>query len=448
VTEATDRSGADPLADAPSSGEDPDPDEPEPDPPGPGRRPDRRVQPGPEGTLSRRNLALDLTAAVGVGTSLALVGSLLGPIARQNGLDPLGLAALASAPFVANVLGMLAGRVGPRSPRQLAVLRSSGALLLVALLLVPLPLAMVLVACGYWLSYSLGLPFQFRVWGAIYPSRQRGRLLGILGTGRAAAGGVAVLIAGLVADRLGGVPAMAIGGAFGAICVLAISWLQAPAAANPPRFSARASLQALRSATGMRDAVLAQFFYGGGLIAAVPLYALVQVDRLSLSLGEVGLIGLLSAGATTISYVLWGTLADRRGSRALLGGASLLGFASLLAYAVAPSVAYLWVAAVCGGLASAGMDLGLQAVIIENAESDSRAAVMAGWNAVTGVRGMAAPFLASGLVQAHVLDVAGALLLCAAATGVGTLLYVRMARNAEMAGPLAPIRRRFAALRI
>ena len=67
-----------------------------------------------------RNLALDLLAAVGVGVSMALVTTLLPTVARRGGLEPLGLAALAAAPFIANLLGVFAGRFGPRSPRQLA----------------------------------------------------------------------------------------------------------------------------------------------------------------------------------------------------------------------------------------------------------------------------------------------------------------------------------------
>ena len=54
--------------------------------------------------------------AVGVGVTLAVVTSLLPTIARRGGLEPIGLAALGAAPFVANLLGAFAGRFGPRTP--------------------------------------------------------------------------------------------------------------------------------------------------------------------------------------------------------------------------------------------------------------------------------------------------------------------------------------------
>src|SRR5690242_6372600 len=74
-----------------------------------------------------RNLALDLMAAIGVGVTMALISTLLPTIARRGALEPIGLAAIAAAPFVANLLGAFAGQVGPRSPRHLALIRAAGA---------------------------------------------------------------------------------------------------------------------------------------------------------------------------------------------------------------------------------------------------------------------------------------------------------------------------------
>ena len=50
---------------------------------------------------------------------------------------------------------------------------------------------------------------------------------------------------------------------------------------------------------------------------------------------------------------------------------------------------------------------------------------MAGWNAITGARGIVAAFLMSALLQAGIVDVTTGLLLCAASTAVGVGLYVR-----------------------
>ena len=137
-----------------------------------------------------RNLALDLSVAVGIGTTTALVGALLPTVARREGLAPLGLAALAAAPFLANFLSVFTGRWGPRTPRQLAAIRMVGAALLITLAFLPIPWMKIPVAIAFWISVAFGLPYQLRLWGTMYPGRIRGRVIGLIGTGRAAAAGL------------------------------------------------------------------------------------------------------------------------------------------------------------------------------------------------------------------------------------------------------------------
>ena len=82
---------------------------------------------------------------------------------------------------------------------------------------------------------------------------------------------------------------------------------------SPDADDRRRSRRATRSAPCATRPILgrialAQGFYGGGLIAAVPLYAIVNVDRLDLTLSDVGIIGILTAAATTVSFLVWGAV--------------------------------------------------------------------------------------------------------------------------------------------
>ena len=197
------------------------------------------LHPSPRQLAVGRNLALDLVAAIGVGVTVALVTTLLPTIARRGGLEPIGLAALAAAPFVANLLGAFAGRVGPRSQRQLALIRGVGAASLLVLAVLAAAPVMVVVSIVFWLSLSLSGPFHLRLWGAMYPARVRGRVVGLLGSGRAAAAAIAALAGGVLADQLGGETAVALAGLVGLGCALAYAGLRAPNAERPPSFSAR-----------------------------------------------------------------------------------------------------------------------------------------------------------------------------------------------------------------
>jgi len=277
-----------------------------------------------------RNLALDLVASIGVGVTVALVTTLLPTIARRGGLDPIGLAALAAAPFIANLLGAFAGRFGPRSRRELSLIRGAGAASLLVLAVFASAPVMIAVSIVFWLSLSLSGPFYLRLWGSMYPARILGRVVGSLGSGRAAAAAAAALAGGLLADQLGGETAVAIAGFLGLVCAFAYAGLRSPDTERPPVFSARDSFRALRERPVLTRIALAQGFYGGGLIAAVPLYAIVNVDRLDLSLSDVGIIGILTAGATTFSFLAWGALADRRGPLVAMRLGSVLGLAALV----------------------------------------------------------------------------------------------------------------------
>ncbi len=372
-----------------------------------------------------RNLALDLASAIGVGVTAALVTTLLPTIARRGGLEPVGLAALAAAPFVANLLGAFAGRVGPGSPRQLSLIRGVGAASLLLLVFFSVPPVLIGVTFVFWLSLALSSPFYLRLWGSMYPARIRGRLVGLQGSVRAAAAALAALAGGVIADQLGGLTAVALAGLVGLVCAFAYAGLRAPTAPPLTRFSARESIQALRNRPVLSRIAVAQGFYGGGLIAAAPLYAIVNVDRLDLSLSDVGVIGIMTAGATTVFFLVFGAVADRFGPLVAMRIGSTLGLIALIAYALAPDVRVLWVAAVGAGAASASIDVGIAAAVSDHTSIESRAAAMAGWNAVTGARGIVAAFTMSILLQVGLVNVTTGLLLCAVVTGVGVVLYAR-----------------------
>ena len=116
---------------------------------------------------------------------------------------------------------------------------------------------------------------------------------------------------------------------------------------------------------------------------------------------------------------------------------SALGLVGLIAYALAPQVSVLWVAAIAAGAGSASIDVGIASAVSDHTPLASRAAAMAGWNAITGARGIVAAFTMSILLQVGVVDVTTGLLLCAAVTAIGVVLYAR-ASGTEVAPSPVP----------
>ena len=136
-------------------------------------------------------------------------------------------------------------------------------------------------------------------------------------------------------------------------------------------------------------------------------------------------IRILNAIATTAAFPLWGVVSDRFGTMVGMRIGGALGVMALIGYALAPDVAVLWVASLLAGIAGAAIDVGIAAIVSDETTLASRAPAMAGWNAITGARGIVAAFLMSALVQAGVVDVRLGILLCAVSSTIGVVLFTR-----------------------
>jgi len=385
--------------------------------------------PSLEARWLRRNLSLDVLSAVGVGVMLAMVVSLLPSAARQAGMAPIVLALLAAVPFVANLLSAFGSRLGARSTLTLGLMRVAGASMVLLVAFFPSAPVLVLVVFAFWLSLAFGGPFHVRVWGQIYPAHARGRILGLFGSARSAALAVAALGGGILADRIGGFQAIAIVGTIGVVLSTGYFGLRSSTTPMLPAYTARSSFKVLLSKPVLRRVVVAHTFYGAGIVAAVPLFAIVHVDRLGLSMGEVGLIGVIGAVVTTISYPLWGTMVDRYGSLAALRLGTVLGLFAVIAYALAPSVVVLWVAAAAIGAAGASTDTAIVTILSDHTSLEERGAAIAGWNGTTGLWGISAPLAMSLVVGAGLLSVTAALIVCAGVSTLGVALYLATAET-------------------
>jgi hypothetical protein len=374
-------------------------------------------------------LWIDILATVAVGISTAMVVTLLPTIGRRQGLEPLGLAALACAPFVANILGIAAGRVGPRTTQQFGLLRVASALPLVCLPLFGIPQSVIIVAALFWIVQALTAPFQFRLWGSTYPPRLHDRAVGVFGMARAAAAAVAALLAGIAAETVGGPAAVAATGAVAAL--LALTFTLVRRWTGPPwlPYTAKQSLSALRSSLTIRRLAVAQALFGGGFIAATPLIVLVYVDRLDLSLADVGVLGVLGAVASSVSSIVWGIAAHRLGADAPVRIGSVIGALGLFLYGVAPTFIVACVAAIAVGVTLAAIEIGTFAIIARETDVEARAVTIGGWNAMMGMRGLVAPFLASSAVQVGLIDVTTGIFCCLGASVVGIIAFWRLPRT-------------------
>lgn len=381
----------------------------------------------PRPTTLRRNLLLDMSSAVGLGTTMAIVAVLLPSVARREGLDSMGLAALAALPFLASLLTLFAGRIGPRSPARLAVLRSAGALGLLLVLIAPHPFLIAAATFGFWISFALGAPLQQRIWATIYPAADRGRLLGLVGTGRFAAGTVALLAITIAATTSGWVPIVAVVAAVGAVSSLAVGRMSVPGIESGEAYSARGSIRAVMGAPMIRRIATAQLLFGAGLVAAPALIAMVHIDRLDLEVADIALAGLLSYGTTAATIGLWGRAASRVGALSTISAGTAVGAASLAVFAMAPDFRGIIVATILLGTASGAVNASWPLLIAEHAGEGQQTEVAAGLNSIMGLRGLVVPFLIMAPVSAGIVNETGGLVICLVTASAGAILYARLA---------------------
>lgn len=401
----------------------------------------------PRPTTLQRNLALDISSAVGLGTIMAVVGELLPSMARREGLDSMGLAALAALPFLATLLTLFAGRIGPRTTGRMGVLRAAGVLGLLLVLIAPHPAFIAAATFGFWISFALTTPLQQRIWASIYPSADRGRLLGYVGTGRFAAGTLALLAITVAATTSGWVPIIAVVAVVGAASSLAVSRMSVPSFDGSGHFSALGSLRSVAGTPVVRRIAVAQLLFGAGALAAPALIAMVYIDRLALGMQDIALAGLVSYGTTAATIGPWSWLAGRLSALRTIAMGTVLGVLAMALFAAAGDYPSILVATLLLGTSNAAVNASWPLLIADHAAEGEQAAVAAGMNSIMGLRGLVTPFLVMAPVGAGIIDETGGLVLCFATSLAGALLYARLAglasllqrRPASSAMPLSSI---------
>src|ERR1051326_7004626 len=195
-----------------------------------------------------RNFVFDASGALGTGLFNALVVNFLAVIARREGADALLLAALTAAPFAANTLAIFTGFWVPSERSRLRcasfLLMGGRALFLVGLVTTG-PLALFCMGVGMWLTMAIAAPLQVDVWRGAYSQRLRARVLGYLRVVQALATAVGAPLGGMLIERLGHGPMLAIGAGLGMAGAAGYSRVRPRPIAASQRFTPAASLRLL-----------------------------------------------------------------------------------------------------------------------------------------------------------------------------------------------------------
>ena len=104
------------------------------------------------------------------------------------------------------------------------------------------------------------------------------------------------------------------------------------------------------------------------------LIAMIQVDRLGLSIGDIAVAGFTAAAVTVVTFSAWGRLASRTNGLVTMTSGTILGTLAMATFALAPDFTVLLVASALVGAANAAIDVSWPLLIADHAARDEQAA--------------------------------------------------------------------------
>ncbi len=260
--------------------------------------------------------------------------------------------------------------------------------------------AYVLLLCVIPIIFSVSAPAYTAIMKEIYPDHLRGRLMSLVRVGMFGSMLITARIMGHW-QEFGGLDfrwMFAIGGVFGLGTAAAFARIKLPpsrvdvALPSVGRFVGE-SFGILAHNTGYRWFCVSVFLAGFGNLLQMPAQYAVQVDRFHITPTQIATMQNLTSIMSLLSLFFWGWFMDRRGS--LLTVLVAVGINSLtaLAYALAPSLVWLYAAAIAGGVSMSGIDLGYLNTTLMFAEPGRAAQYQAVHSTLFGLRGTIAPLL-------------------------------------------------------
>lgn len=361
----------------------------------------------PEGL--RYNVGIEMAASILYGIFQAIALSFLPVVLRRLGADPSLLALYTAQTYLGSILstfGIIMMRYYP--PKLFAlVCWLGGRMILVCTFFVVDAGWLLLLTAVFWMLEGLPPPAYAKIIQAIYPRQYRGRALGVIRMGLIGASLIMTPIAGILLDHWGHQILFPIASIFGVASAIVFSFIRVETVQEEQTPQPRPFPQVLSILKENRPFLFFTIgftFYGTGFLLSIPLFPVVQVDRLGLSYSMVGYLTLTQSICSLLGNFVWGRLIDRRGGVWVVRFNVFLAILVPFFYSWAFNVWWLAPAFIINGILASGIDLGLIMAGIELAGNDNVIEYSAVQTTVIGIRGLLAPFLTVGLLNLGMTD--------------------------------------------
>jgi DHA1 family inner membrane transport protein len=357
---------------------------------------------GPLPSEVRRAMYIDVRGAVTVSAYFAILtfipivlrrlGASVGELAYYYAVSALGM-------LTAGMGMWLMRRYGLRRVAVVSWLLGRGSLLLTAL--ASTVTALLGIFSFFWVLESWASPGYVQTVQHIYPARQRARVLAMTRLWLVAGILIVTPVAGWILDHWGYRALLPLAG----LSALASTFVFLPLLRGVPEMPAIAAHAAsspwhmIRADRRFAVFLAGTALFGMSIFISNPIYPAIQVDRLNLSYTAVGLLGLVQSAFWFVTYLFLGRLVDHFGGARCLVVVALINGLVMLPYIWASDGWMLIPSFVAAGIVAAGADLAGLTALIELAGPERTPDYAALNSTLTGVRGLAGPFIGSFLIQ-------------------------------------------------
>lgn len=358
------------------------------------------------GPRAWHNFRIDVGASVLFSFFNVVFNQFYLPMAIQQGASNLQVGIISAAPAVGLLFSPLWAAIIERSdPKPYVVIPN---LIARALIVLPaffgVPLVYVAAALCFQLLMGIQSPGYAALVIRMYPPEHRGKLMG---NTRVFMGGLMVPVAFVIGkwtDATGPTGPLLFAAATGVLSILVFSRVKARKAAPPKllgakRFNFGEQLQLVKQNKEIAVFFLACTFTGFGNLVAVPLYNIMQVDRLELSNTQIGIARAAYFVCLLSAYFVCGRVIDKLSAKHTvafgLAAFSIVPFC----YALLGNYGAVLIGSGIQGIGDAIWDIGFLAYMFRLAPG--REAVVVGLHFMLfGIRGTIGPLLSTYLSDA------------------------------------------------
>jgi MFS family permease len=350
----------------------------------------------------RRNFRIDLFGGICAGAYVSVLVTFMPVVVRRMGGSATDVAIVIAAPFVGHLLTpiwayLLSGIPPVRVVAGTATL--SRVVFAIGVLLAISPLMLAVTTVVFFVIAVANVAAYTALMQGIYPDRERAQAMANVRIGSSVAGIITAALAGAFIDAI---PAAwvfataAIVSLPGSIAFFAVRHERA--AVENARRSLVAMARTVWADRRYRRLLFSFTVFGIGNLMNVAMYPILLVDHFQASNSFIGAMMAVQSATMIIAYLVWGRVIDRGSSVRLTLVNAVVTILMPIGYIAAPDVWALIPVAVIGGIVSAGGEITFFTNVVQLAPRDRIRDYTAAQSTLMGMRGTAAPFLASALL--------------------------------------------------